>query len=205
LLVGVQQGRVARVREHFETYLMMEDAAHEDATADFTWALLVGAEAAELARGVRFAGEIDVLGIGGAAIVAPSIAGLDVPIGTEEGWEALRVQRCFPRFGVDYGEDHMPHEASLEKIAVSFTKGCYLGQEVVCRVELQGQVKRKIVALECRRTPARGDKVRGKQGTEIGTVSSVAGAMALAMIPCELTEAGTVLDVGGAEARVLQS
>jgi len=205
LLVGVQRGRVALIREHFEAHLMMEDAAHEDASAQIEWALLVGAKAAEIARGVRFSGEVDVLGLGGAALAAPSIALEGVSVGTEEQWEALRVRRCFPGFGVDYGENHMPHEASLEKRAVSFTKGCYLGQEVVARTELQGQVKRKIVAIEISapKVPVVGDKVRSKDGAKIGTVTSAAGAMALAMVPIAFAGAGTAVDVGGAEAQVI--
>jgi tRNA-modifying protein YgfZ len=205
LLVGLQKDRIARVREHLETHLMMEDAAHEDVSAGFSWALAVGPKAAQVARDVRFAGEVDVLGVGAAAIVAPTLAGLAIAIGTEGDWDELRVRRCFPRFGVDYGEAHVPHEASLDKIAVSFTKGCYLGQEVVCRVQLQGQVKRKIVAIELPQceVPAVGAKVRSKQGAELGTVSSQAGAIALAMIPVEHSDPGAVLDVAGTEARVI--
>jgi folate-binding protein YgfZ len=204
LLVGVERGRLALVRTHFETYLMMEDAAHEDVSADFGWTMAVGPSAAEIAKRTRLAGEIDVLGLGGAVIAAPPNALDGMPMATEKDWEVLRIERCFPRFGVDYGEEHMPHEASLDKIAVSFTKGCYLGQEIVCRVQLQGQIKRKIVALQIDGATV-GAKVRAKDGTEIGTVSSAAGAIALAMIPSEFAGAGTVLDVGGAEARVRAS
>jgi tRNA-modifying protein YgfZ len=204
LLVGVPRDRVALARAHLETYLMMEDAAHEDVSADFSWTIAIGPRAAEIAKRTRLAGEVDVLGLGGAVIAAPPNALDGMPMATEQDWEALRIERCFPRFGVDYGDDHMPHEASLEKVAVSFTKGCYLGQEIVCRVQLQGQIKRKIVALEIEGATV-GAKVRSKDGTEIGTVSSAAGAIALAMIPSEFAEPGTVLDVGGAEARVRAS
>jgi tRNA-modifying protein YgfZ len=203
LLVGVQKDRLAPVREHFETYLMMEDAAHEDASGDFAWAIAVGPNAAEIAKRTQFAGEVGVLGVGACVIAAPSIAVEGVSIGSEADWEALRIGRCFPTFGVDYGEDHLPHEASLDTIAVSFTKGCYLGQEVVCRVQLQGQIKKKIVAIGAAGPMARGEKVRSKDGVEIGTVSSAAGTVALAMVPSDLTAPGTVFDVGGTDATVL--
>jgi folate-binding protein YgfZ len=45
-----------------------------------------------------------------------------------------------PRFGVDFDDTTYPQEASLEKTAVSFDKGCYLGQEVVCMLEMRGHV-----------------------------------------------------------------
>ena len=68
-------------------------------------------------------------------------------VGDAQGWEALRLERGVPRFGVDFDDKTYPQEASLEKAAVSFDKGCYLGQEVVCMLEMRGHVKRKLVSL----------------------------------------------------------
>src|SRR5262249_30258701 len=68
-------------------------------------------------------------------------------VGDESAWEALRIEQGVPRFRHDFDESTYPQEASLEKRAVSFDKGCYLGQEVVCMLELRGQVKRKLVPV----------------------------------------------------------
>ena len=68
-------------------------------------------------------------------------------VGDAEGWEALRLERGVPRFGPDFDDKTYPQEASLEKAAVSFDKGCYLGQEVVCMLEMRGHVKRKLVSI----------------------------------------------------------
>ena len=46
-------------------------------------------------------------------------------------WNAVRIEQGLPRFGVEFDTTHYPQEAALEKLAVSFQKGCYLGQEVV--------------------------------------------------------------------------
>jgi folate-binding protein YgfZ len=62
-------------------------------------------------------------------------------------WERFRRERGVPSFGTDFGEATYPQEAGLERHAVSFSKGCYLGQEVVCMLEMRGQVKRKLVQL----------------------------------------------------------
>jgi folate-binding protein YgfZ len=113
-----------------------------------------------------------------------------------------------PRFGVDFGEKNYPQEAALEKIAVSFSKGCYLGQEVVCRLEMRGHVIKKIVPVRIAGDPpAHGAEVRSADGKVQGTVSSAVpkdgGAVGLAMVRIDFAEPGTKLDVGGREATVL--
>jgi len=66
------------------------------------------------------------------------------------GYKALSGQRLaqgVPWFGYDFGEKQIPHEAGLEKSHISYTKGCYTGQEIVERVRSRGQVNRKRVQL----------------------------------------------------------
>jgi folate-binding protein YgfZ len=132
----------------------------------------------------------------------------DTVLGSPEDAEALRVRRFLPRFGVDFGEKNYPQEAALEKIAVSFSKGCYLGQEVVCRLEMRGHVVKKIVPVRIAGDPpAHGAEVRSVEGKVLGTVSSAVpnegGAVGLAMVRVDFSEPGTKLDVGGREATVL--
>ena len=163
---------------------MMEDAAHADASDEFAWVFVHGPRAAELARDVPavhggYGGAVDTTGLGGGVIVVPAANadGLGATTwssegrveGSREDWEALRVERFLPRFGVDFGEKNYPQEASLEKIAVSFSKGCYLGQEVVCRLEMRGHVIKKLVPVRLDRgePPAPGAEVqlgRGQDG-----------------------------------------
>jgi folate-binding protein YgfZ len=66
------------------------------------------------------------------------------------GYEALSAQRLvqgIPWFGYDFGEKQIPHEAALESSHISYTKGCYTGQEIVERVRSRGQVNRRRVEL----------------------------------------------------------
>lgn len=67
----------------------------------------------------------------------------------DEAWEARRVEAGRPRFGVDMTEDTIPLEAAIEDRAISFTKGCYVGQEIIIRVMHRGggRVARKLVGL----------------------------------------------------------
>src|ERR1700730_6701625 len=60
---------------------------------------------------------------------------------------ALRLEQGVPWFGYDFGEKQIPHEAGLEVSHISYTKGCYTGQEIVERVRSRGQVNRRRVEL----------------------------------------------------------
>jgi folate-binding protein YgfZ len=227
ILVGVPRERVGLVRDHLEKYLMMEDASHADATDEFGWVFAHGPMAAELVRTVPelhggFGGTVDTTGLGDGVMVVPAARvdaltsdlagrGSEVALGTAAEWESLRVQRFLPRFGVDFGDKNYPQEASLEKIAVSFKKGCYLGQEVVCMLEMRGRVIKKLVPVRFDEgdVPGAGTEVRSVEGKPVGTLSSATaadvGSLALAMVRVDFTEPGTKLDVGGREAVVLGS
>ena len=58
------------------------------------------------------------------------------------------IEHGLPRFGAEVDATLYPQEAALEKLAVSFSKGCYLGQEVVYMLQERGHVKRKLVPLD---------------------------------------------------------
>jgi aminomethyltransferase len=60
---------------------------------------------------------------------------------------ALRLAQGAPWFGYDFGEKQIPHEAGLQDSHISYTKGCYTGQEIVERVRSRGQVNRQRVEL----------------------------------------------------------
>ena len=68
------------------------------------------------------------------------------PAADEAAFELARLRLGLPRFGVDYDEHQYPQEAGL-KASVSFQKGCYLGQEVVCTLESRGRLSRQLCAL----------------------------------------------------------
>jgi folate-binding protein YgfZ len=225
LLLGVPRDRVGLLREHLEKYLMMEDASHADASAEFSWALVHGPRATELVTEVPalhggFGGAFDITGLGGGVIAAPkermaallddmTRRGPDIVTGSDADWNELRVRRGVPRFGVDFGDKNYPQEASLERIAVSFQKGCYLGQEVVCRLEMRGHVIKRIVPVRLVGDPPEaGTEVHSPEGKALGTVSSAApeepdGALALAMVRLDFTEPGTKLEIAGREATVV--
>ncbi len=93
--------------------------------------------------------------------------------------EILRVEKGLPRFGLDYGPGNFPQETGLEE-AVSYTKGCYLGQEVVARIHYRGGVQKMLRGLifDGERAPEPGTALLA-DGREAGTVGSVVRSPAL--------------------------
>jgi folate-binding protein YgfZ len=82
------------------------------------------------------------------------------------GWEALemvRIEAGIPRFGLDMDESNLPPEAGIDSRAVSYTKGCYIGQEVIARIRTYGQVAKTLRGLrladDLKELPQRGDKL----------------------------------------------
>jgi len=88
---------------------------------------------------------------------------------------ALRIEAGIPWFPDDFNDSVIPHEATLEATHVSFTKGCYTGQEIVERVRSRGHVNRRRVLLtfDGATAPAPGTKLRAADA-EVGYVTSAA-------------------------------
>lgn len=94
------------------------------------------------------------------------------------GWDACecaRIEATIPRFGVDMDETNLPPEAGLDTCAISYAKGCYIGQEVMARLRTYGQVAKALRGLllpaEAQVLPKRGDKIYWGD-KEIGYVTS---------------------------------
>jgi len=139
---------------------------------------------------------------------APGLAA--VPCGTE-ALEMLRIEAGMPRYGADFAEDTLPLEAGLLN-ALSFTKGCYPGQEIVERARSRGHVNWRLVGISVDGTivPPPGEKLVS-QGKEVGEVTSACFSpwlnrpIALAYVRREASEPGTRLTFAcGAAAQVSQ-
>jgi folate-binding protein YgfZ len=132
-------------------------------------------------------------------------------LGGELVAEARRIESGRPRFGIDMNEEHIPQEASLDD-ALSFQKGCYIGQEVVVRLAHRGHVNRKLVGLriESGRKPAPGTKLLSGEN-EVGSVTSSTEsprfgcALALAYLKREHFETGTQVSLETGDGAVVSS
>src|SRR5258705_10289 len=97
----------------------------------------------------------------------------DTPV-TDYKIEELRIENRIPRWGTELSEDVIPNEAGLDERAVSYTKGCYLGQEIISRIKSLGHVNRHLrgIRLTSGSDLQPGDKLAPEDGKPIGTVTS---------------------------------
>jgi folate-binding protein YgfZ len=131
-----------------------------------------------------------------------------------EAIAAARIEAGYPVFGVDMTADTIPLEAGIEQRAISFTKGCYVGQEVIIRVlhRGHGRVARKLVVLDIDGgRPAPHAKLFSGD-REVGMITSVAesprsGIVALGYVHRDFVASGTSIDVetSSGRARVIVS
>lgn len=113
----------------------------------------------------------------GAGALAPSLwdalqAAGARPFGFD-ALEVLRIEAGVPRYGVDIDETKVVLETGLDD-AVSFTKGCYIGQEIIARIHFRGHVAKRIAGLllEAKAEARPEDKIRTPEGKEIGWITS---------------------------------
>ena len=129
-----------------------------------------------------------------------------VPEADTAAAEILRVERAVPAFGMEFDENTIPGEAGLNARAVSFEKGCYVGQETVARMHYKGHPNRVLRTLQADLPLTPGAPVAAADGRELGkvgtaVVSPVYGPLALAILRRE-ADAGDTVDAGGVPARV---
>ncbi|CAN5495240.1 hypothetical protein BH20ACT19_BH20ACT19_04330 [soil metagenome] len=147
----------------------------------------------------------------GVDIVAPSEAAeaaraLAEPV-EEETAECLRIESGRPRLGRDMDASTMPQEAGINERAVSFTKGCYVGQETVARLFYRGKPNRHLRGLRLAETVQGGESILlGER--EVGKVASTCvspthGPIALAMVRREASP-GDEVEVGETMATVVE-
>jgi tRNA-modifying protein YgfZ len=133
-------------------------------------------------------------------------AALPFPDGDEATAEVVRVERGRPRFGIDLDDSVIPQEAGLNERAVSFTKGCYVGQETVARLYYRGKPNRRLRGLRLSEPVPPGaevrlgDRVVGKLGSSV--VSPAHGPIGLAIVRRE-AEDGATVSVDGATALIV--
>jgi folate-binding protein YgfZ len=126
---------------------------------------------------------------------------------SEEAVECLRVELGRPRFGIDVDETVIPQEAGLNDRAVSFTKGCYVGQETVARLHYRGKPNRHLRGLRLSEPASPGEELRLGDRT-VGRVASMVvsprlGPIALALVRREAEPGAEVLVGAHARAEVV--
>ena len=160
------------------------------------------------ARAIRTDAGVDLLfaAADAAAIHQALLAAGAGEIG-EQAAEALRIERGRPRYGIDLDDTVIPQEAGLNERAVSFTKGCYVGQETVARLFYKGRPNRLLRGLRTPQPLTAGTELT-YEGRPAGTVTSATasprrGPIALAIVRREAPPGATV-QAGAQEAVVCE-
>ena len=136
------------------------------------------------------------------------LASAGAPVATDEDARLVRIENGKPRYGDDIHDTSLPQETG-QLHAVSFTKGCYLGQEIVERIRTQGRVNWKLVRVEIAASEPLSPGARlTAQGAEAGEITSsvfsprAGKVVALAYVRSQFADPGTALDAGQTAALV---
>ena len=145
---------------------------------------------------------------GEAESVARALEARSVALASEDAFEILRVESGRPRYGREMTTETIPQEAGINERAVSFTKGCYIGQETVARLHYKGKPNRHLRGLALS-APASGgaqvslgEKVVGRIGTSV--LSPALGPIALAILRREAAPGDLVTIDGEIDAKVVE-
>lgn len=239
LLVVTPPGLATTLRDHLEHYHIREAVELRDASAEFAAFLIVGPAAAAavermsgsappvapLAHTPATIGDapvriVRVVGqaaegywifspVGHAATVAERLAAAAMPRADLAALEALRIEARYPA-AADIPAKTLPQELGRDDRAISFTKGCYLGQETVARLDALGHVNRRLVllAIDSAEPPQVPVAVQAG-GVEVGTLTSACHApgagrsVGLGLVQVKALAAGD-FRVGAAAARVVE-
>ncbi|HKP88952.1 MAG TPA: glycine cleavage T C-terminal barrel domain-containing protein [Thermoleophilaceae bacterium] len=222
--IDTEPGFEAALERTVRTFGIGRDVRAEDVTGSFSILSLLGpaARAALEAEppaeehafvqgehGLYVATDLGVDVICGAADADAVKVALGVEPVSDDAAECLRVESGRPRFGIDFDTDTIPEEAGLNDRAVSFTKGCYVGQETVARLHYRGKPNRHLRGLRLSEPVPGGSELRLGDRV-VGRVGSVAvspahGPIALALVRREAAP-GDELAAGdsGATAAVVE-
>lgn len=119
----------------------------------------------------------------------------------EETFETIRIEEGIPQYGSELSEEVLPQEAGLEKTAISYTKGCYIGQETIARLHYLGHTNRSLVGLLLEQDiPEKNDKIV-LADKNIGLITSASfspslkRAIALAFLQRQFIQPGTDVEI----------
>lgn len=204
-------GQAARIIEHLDRYIIREDVQLRDSTAERVYVLIAGGEGAGpgLTHDAWIRWHLLHVPVCGLLEATPE----NLPQVRQElsadgakacgiaAFDALRIESGTPLFGVDFDEENLPQEVSRDELAISFTKGCYLGQETVARIDALGHVNQQLTGVRFVGPAIPEAKIELTQdGASAGHVTSAAyspqlGApLAFALVRRKWLAPGTTLD-----------
>ena len=213
-LLDLAPGTFDRVHKHLDHYLISEQVEFADRTRERALLHLAGPHGVNIVKALPAASpvtilRVDRLGVPGldvlcAADQAPALWGVLVEAGAvpagRETFEVLRVEAGMPVQGIDVDESTFAPEVGRTTQAISYTKGCYLGQEPIVMARDRGHVNRQLLGLKVAGDPVPFGSLVFRDGKEVGRVTSSVrsprlGTIALAYLRRGNQEPGTAVEV----------
>jgi len=223
-------GQAAAVMAHLDRYLIREDVQFHDRTGDLAELYVSGAGASDLLmidEGLGRCGHIereldgqrlhfrrvDLLGEPGFLISLPlsardivqsRLTQVGCTSGTALDWETRRIESGVPYYGQDITDEQIAQEAARTKECISFTKGCYLGQEPIARLDALGHTNRELRRIvldpgpDVEPGPIQADAQEAGMLTSVAPTNRADGATAaLGYLKTRFAAPGTRIQVGG--------
>jgi folate-binding protein YgfZ len=205
LWLDLEPEGLAAANRHLQMYKIGREVEVADASDGHTLLSLIGPRATEIARAVdapslRTESGVDlVVPVAERDRIRDALLAAGAVEVSPDAAEILRIEAGRPRFGAEMGTETMPAEAGIVEQAVSFTKGCYIGQETVARLHYKGKPNRHLRGLRLS-APAQPGAALLLGEKEVGTLGSAAvspafGPVGLAILRRE-AEPGAVVVVG---------
>lgn len=210
ILLSTEPELRTKVYEHLDRYIIADDVTLEDVTDSTTEFAVEGPHAASVLGIDAPLWSHVPLGDGFAQRTPAGFALVNaatpaIPHATEEEARTVRIEEGRARYGEEITERYLIQETGLMH-AVHFSKGCYLGQEIVERVRSRAQVHRHLrsIEIDSPTPPEPGTKLDGEAGEIVSAAYSPAlkKTVAMAYIRTQQAEPGTELTLGGATLRV---
>jgi folate-binding protein YgfZ len=220
-----------KLYDHIDRYIIADDVTLEDVTGEMATIAIEGPQSAAVLERLgapvpeadyatrswsgSIVARVSSTGAGGySTFMLPTkkaelIAALDIPEATPEQARAVRLERGKPRYGEEITERYLVQETA-QLNAVSFSKGCYLGQEIVERVRSRAQIHRVLrrLTIDATEPPPAGTKLKSGD-TDAAEIASAAFSpalgkvAALAYVRTQFAEPGTEMRLGDARVVVL--
>jgi tRNA-modifying protein YgfZ len=231
ILIDAEPELRTKIYEHLDRYIIADDVTLDDETGRNATIAVEGPQAADVLTGLGVSlphepyswsacrdltvARLDTTGAGGYFLIAPAanrselLSHLaEIPEATAQDARVVRLEHGRPRYGEELTERYLVQETS-QMHAIHFSKGCYLGQEIVERVRSRGQVHRLLrrVEIDTTEPPAEGAKLTSS-GAPAGEIASAAfspgrgKSVALAYVRAPFSDPGTPLEYNSTRAQV---
>ena len=234
ILLDCEPGIGAKISERLEKFIIADDVQIVDASKSFCLISVLGAKAVSVCEGLGwripkssygielqdgvYVANVPRLGMTGVDLYFPlegespviKLRSAGVEACSIETFEVARIEQGIPRFGLDMDENTLAPEA-LGDNAISYAKGCYIGQEVIARIRTYGQVAKALRGIRFEpdaKVPQRGEKIF-HDGKEVGWVTSavfspkLARPIALGYVRKECNQIGGLVTVSDSRGEIV--